>query len=103
MQPLPVGAHTPPGFDNRGWNAAAACCTTSRCSRTVPSPPPPASASPAIDELPFQRREETLRHWVVPTVAAPAHACGEAVRGEHVAIRRARVLDAAVRVMDQPG
>src|SRR5262245_250879 len=55
----------------------------------------------ACDEVLLQRREEALGDGVVPAVAAPAHARSDAMRGERGSVRLARVLTAAVGVMDE--
>ena len=55
-----------------------------------------------VRQLDRQRREDTLGHGVVPAVAAAAHAADDPVGPQGAPIVGARVLAAAIRVMEQP-
>ena len=57
----------------------------------------------AVDELGLERREEALRDGVVPAIALAAHAAVDAVFSKQLLIVPTGVLDAAVRVMEEPG
>src|SRR3989442_1790589 len=55
----------------------------------------------SVDELRLERREEALRHRVVPAIALAAHAGDDSPFAEPAPVVLARVLDTAVRVMDE--
>src|SRR5436309_2817505 len=55
-----------------------------------------------VDELDLQRREETLGHGVVPTIAPAAHAAHDPVLGQDALVVAAGVLTAAIGMMEQP-
>ncbi len=57
---------------------------------------------PTLDQLVLEGPEEILRDRVIPTVAAPAHAALDAASIERLAVTITRILNSAVRVMDQP-
>src|SRR5205085_11393470 len=54
-----------------------------------------------ILEFELERREEALSDGVVPAVSLAAHAAPDTVLFEDCAVVGARVVDAAVAVMDQ--
>ena len=54
-------------------------------------------------QLELERREATLSHCAVVTVALRAHARHHPVRGEFGAVRARRVLRPRIRMMNQPG
>src|SRR3954467_13035157 len=62
----------------------------------------PGREAGAVDELGLERAEEALHGRVVVAVALAAHGLPEAVPPQHLAVGPARVLHAAVRVVDQP-
>jgi len=55
-----------------------------------------------VNELDLERGEETLRHCVVPAVAAPAHAADDPLAAEGRLVVAAGVLAPPVGVMQQP-
>src|SRR5690606_21285309 len=57
----------------------------------------------AVHQLFLERREEALADSVVPAVAGSAHARQAAVFSKDALVVAARVLTAAVGVVDEPG
>src|SRR5258708_7000450 len=55
----------------------------------------------AMDELGLERREEAFGDGVVPAIAFATHAAEDVVVAELALVLHARVLDAAVRVMEE--
>ena len=55
----------------------------------------------SVDELRLEGREEALRDGVIPAIALAAHAADDSAFAEPAPVVLARVLDAAVRVMDE--
>src|SRR6266481_6278729 len=55
----------------------------------------------SVDEFCLERREEALRDRVVPAIALAAHAADDSAFAEPAPVVLARVLDTAVRVMDE--
>ena len=62
----------------------------------------PCGPGTTIDQLVLQRPEETLRRSIVPTVGSPTHAAHDAPGIECFTVASTRVLNASIRVMDQP-
>ena len=56
----------------------------------------------SMDELCLEGREEALRDRIVPAIALAAHAADNPLSAELTPVFLARVLDTAVRVMDEP-
>src|SRR5712691_5873057 len=54
-----------------------------------------------MDQLGLERREETLGNSVVPAIALATHAADDAAFAKLVLVVRARVLHAAVRMVEQ--
>jgi hypothetical protein len=55
-----------------------------------------------LDQLPFERREETLDDSVIVTVRSPRHTRSDVVLSEQDLIVKCRILHPAVSVMQQP-
>src|SRR5215510_8757065 len=55
-----------------------------------------------VNQFDFERSEETLRHRVVPAVAAAAHAAPDPVQRQQLLVVVAGVLAATIRMMQQP-
>ena len=66
------------------------------CLRARPIPP-------AVDTLPFQRREEALHAGIVKTVGLAAHGTLNPVIDQEPLKGLARILAATIRVMEQSG
>src|SRR3989344_5773361 len=61
------------------------------------------SVSSALGQFYLQRMKEALHPPVVITVSLSTHTLGELVLPEHVPVLLTRILNSAVRVMDQLG
>jgi len=55
----------------------------------------------SVNQLLLERGEETLSNSVIPAVPLPAHTADNPMLGQNVSIHPARILAAAIRVMDQ--
>jgi len=58
---------------------------------------------PVMDQLVLQRTEEALDDGVVVTVALATHAGHQALLGQHLLIRPARIQHPLIRMMDHAG
>ena len=54
-----------------------------------------------MNELDFQRVPKSFNHRVIVAIAAPAHACGDAIVMKRLAIGYAGVLAPTIAVMDE--